>query len=337
MSGKADGVKTLDQHLQRVVTEEFIRDLDVKFHGAVRPVAEALIRAGKTFDAEAIEQLESSREIAAVTAAVHLRSLDACAFWKPLLSQAVQGSSHAPVVDLKAVSAEARALMALLNDREASEMRDKVLLMATEAAARTEKWIPDGRKKKGGGPKAVRYGRGAFHETEDEAGNPLERAATPRKVKKVKQESAVGRFFGWVFTVAVVIGLGYGVFWFIQNNQPEPMTTDDYSRLVSGVKERTIEGSEAVLKMRPAWVEQKSRDRESDIRLMLTVAKREDLKSVRMTDAGGAMVGHLKPDGTVVWGPAAQEADVRRAEQDRLQEEFEEAQRNSKKLLLEEP
>lgn len=333
MSEKADGVKTLDQHLQCVASEEWIRDLDAKFHGAVRPVAEALVASGRTFDVAALEALDNSREIAALTAAVHVRSLDACAFWKPLLAQTVQGSSHAPVADLKAVSLEARALMAVLNERPASEMRDKVLLMATEAAARTEKWIPDGRKKKGGGPKAVRYGRGAFHGTEDEEGNPIERAATPRKVKKVKQESALGRVLGWIMTIAIVAGLGYGVFWLIQNNQPEPMTTDDYSRLVSGVKERTIDGTESVLQMRPAWVEQKSRDRESDIRLMLTVARREDLKSVRMVDAGGAMVGHLKADGTIVWGPAAVAADERRAEQDRLQEEFEEAQRKSKKLL----
>jgi len=335
MAGPDDGAKTLLQQLERVATEEFLRDLDVKFHGAVRPVALELARGDRTFAPADIELMDSAPEIAAVTAAVHLRSLDVCAFWKPLLSQTVQGASHAPIADLKSVAGEARALMTVLNGRPESAMRDKVLLMATEAAARTEKWIPDGRKKKSGGPKAVRYGRGAFHGTEDEDGNAIEREATPRKRKIVKAESAVGRVFGWILTVAVVIGLGYGVFWFIQNNRPDPLTSEAYSSLVGRVLDRTIDEHEAVLKVKPAWTEQKARDRESDLRLMMTVAKREDLTSVRMVDAAGETVGRIDPEGVVVWGPPAIAADERRAEQDRLQEEFEEQQRKMKKALEE--
>ena len=329
-----EGVGSLEQQLKKIATQSSVDGLDAAFFGAIQPVARQLLKDGRTFELKAVEALDKSPEIAAVVAAVHLRSVETEVFWKPLLATTKTGGSTAPVADLKAVSAEARALMEILNGRPSSEMRDKVLLMATEAAARVEKWIPDGRKK-GGGPKAARYGRGAFHQKEDEEGNPVERAATPRRVKREKEESAIGRIFGWIFTIAVIAGLGYGVFWFIQNNQPEPMTVDEYSRLVGAVQNRTSDEKEAVLEMEPGWVQQKARDRESDLRLMLTVAKREDLTSVRMIDNDGKMLGHLRKDGTIAWGADAKAADERRAEQERLAEELEEAQRKGKSLLNE--
>jgi hypothetical protein len=331
MSAKRDGAKTLQQHLELIVSQERLEDLEVQFHGAVKPVAKKLLDSGNSFTLVELQKLESSAEIAAVTAGVHLRSLDVCAFWKPLLAQTSMGSSHAAIADLKAVSAEARALMALLEPRPSSEMRDKVMQLATEAAARTEKWIPDGRKKKGGGPSASRYGRGTFHDKFDADGSPIVREVTRRKI--IRPESGLARFIAWTLTLGVLGLMGYGVYWVVQNNQPDPMTTNDYSVLVRTVQERTVEDTEAVLRMGPGWIEQKSRYRESDIRLMLTIARREALDSVRMVDGTGAMLGHLKASGALHWGPAAEAADERRAEQDRLLEEFEDAQRNSKRLL----
>ena len=321
MVDESKGARTLAQHLVRIVDEEPDLDLDARFAGAVRPVARQLLLDKRDLTPDGLESIERSAEMAAIAAGVHLRSLDVLEFWKPLLKHCLAGSSKAPVKDLKGVSAEARALMALLQSKDPSEMRDKVLRMATDAAARVEKWLPR-RKTKGGGPAATRYRPGTFMEDEDEDGAPKVRVR-PLPVKREKPETPLGKVFGWILTIVAVAGMGYGVVWFIQNNKPEPLPVTTFSALVPQVTSKALEASELVLTAKPGWVDQNPQHRESDLRLLLTAGAREKPKSLRLVDRQGELLGRLSEDGVVTWGAAALAADELRAEQEAALEALE--------------
>jgi hypothetical protein len=321
MADQTKGARTLAQHLVRIVDEEPGLDLDARFAGAVRPVARKLLLDKRDLSPGGLLSLERSAEMAALAAGVHLRSLDVLEFWKPLLKHCLSGSSKAPVKDLKLVAAEARALMGLLQDKEPSEMRDRVLRMATESAARTEKWLPR-RKSKGGGPAAPRYRPGTFLEDEEEDGTPKVRVRPPT-VKREKRETPLGKVVGWILTIAAIAGMGYGIVWFIQNNKPEPLPVTTFSALVSQVTDKVLEDSELVLTARPGWVDQNVEHRESDLRLLLTAGAREKPKSLRLVDRQGELLARLTEDGGFVWGPSALAADQLRAEQEAALEALE--------------
>lgn len=312
MGEEAQGARTLVQHLIRIVDEEPGLDLDAKFAGALRPVARKLVEEGRDLSAEGLTALTSSAEMAAVVAGLHLRSKDVLEFWKPLLKHCLNGSSKAPIKDLKRVSAEARAMMELLQAKAPSEMRDKVLRMATEAAARVEKWLPRRASKKAG-PAAPRYRPGTFMEgDDDDDGKPKVRVRPP-PVRREKPETPLGKVFGWILTVLLIGGMGYGVVWFIQNNQPEPLPVATFTALVPQVTDKSLEGSELVLTTKPGWIDRKAEHRESDMRLLLTAGSREKPKSLRLVDRSGELLARLAEDGTFTWGAATLAADERRA------------------------
>lgn len=315
------GARTLAQHLIRIVDEEPGLDLDVGLLGAVRPVARKLVETGRDLSPEGLARIESSGEMAAIVAGVHLRSHEVLEFWKPLLKHCLAGSSKAPVGDLKRVAAEARAMMTLLQDKAPSEMRDKVLRIATEAAARTERWLPR-RASKGGGPSASRYRPGTFLEDEDEDGKPKVRVRPP-PVKREKPETPLGKILGWILTVVAVAAMAYGLFWFIANNQPEPLPVSTFTVLVAQVTDKALDGSELVLTVKPGWVDAQSEHRESDLRLLLTAGAREKPRSLRLVDRQGELLARLAEDGTFTWGAAALAADELRTEQEAALEALE--------------
>ncbi len=308
-----EGASSLVDNLKRIATEDSIENLDAGLHRAVQPVARTLLLDGVDPTPGALTALEKSPAMAAWAAAVSLRSLDVVDFWQPLLKHCLTGSSTAPVSDLKSTSEQARALMEVVGSRPSSEMRDKVLLLATEAAARVEKWIPAERKKgKRSGPKAARYKRGAFHE-QDEEGNPVQREATPRRVKKVKPASKIKAFFAWVFTVLVVLAMGAGVAWFaMTQNKSEPVTVESYSALVKQVEGKALEETELVITMGSVWVRKRPEHREADLRLLLTTGKREGATSIRAMTADGELLGRVPVEGPVTWGKLALTADRQR-------------------------
>ncbi len=331
MGEEAQGARTLAQHLIRIVDDEPGLDLDPKFAGAVRPVARKLVQEGRDLSAAGLATITSSAEMAAVVAGLQLRSQDVLEFWKPLLKHCVAGSSKAPIGDLKAVSAEARAMMELLQAKASSEMRDKVLRMATEAAARTEKWLPR-RPGKKGGPAATRYRPGTFLEGEDEDDDKPKVRMRPPKVKREKPESATARIFGWILTLLLIGGMGYGVWWFIQNNQPEPLPTTTFQALVPQVTDKALDGAELVLTMNPSWVDRKPEHREADMNLLLTAGARDEPTSLRIVDRTGELLARLAEDGSFTWGQATLAADQRRAEQEAALEALEEERRRPVKV-----
>jgi hypothetical protein len=326
MPDQPEGARTLAQHLIRIVNEEPGLDLDPKFAGAVRPVARKLLERGQGFAPEELAKITASAEMAAIVAGIHLRSVDVLEFYKPLLKHCLAGTSKAPVKDLRRTAAQARALMALLGEKQPSEMRDKVLLMATEAAARVEKWLPR-KVSKGGGPAAPRYRPGTFHETEDEEGNPVERKAPVVRVKRERPEGPLKKIFGWLLTLVAVGGMIYGVVWFLQNNQPEPLTVDRFTALVPDVTAMVMEEREMVLIAKGAWAVKRPEHRESDLRLLFKAGDRNKPKSLRVEDPAGTLLGRLDEAGGVSWGDAALQADAVREQQEQAMEELEELRR----------
>ena len=311
----ADGARTLVQHLLRIATEDSVEGLDPALQTALQPVARKLVQEGHNGDIEHLKALESSPEMAAWTAAASLRSLDVVEFWQPLLKHCLTGSSTAPVADLKSASEEARALMEVVSARPAGEMRDKVLRLATEAAARVEKWIPAERKKsKGSGPKATRFRRGTFM-GEDEDGNPIERAPIPRRVKREKPASRFRSFVGWTFTLLLVAAMAAGVVWFaMTQNKVEPMATEHYSALVKQVEGKAVEGRELVLTLAPAWVRKRPEHREADLRLLFVSGEREGATSIRAQTASGELLARIPVEGPLEWGELSLVADQARVD-----------------------
>ncbi len=315
--------RTLEQELNRIVDEQSIDGLDAAFHGAVRPVAQALVERGASLSPESLQSLSSSAEIAAVVAAVHLRSFHILEFWGPLLKHCASGSSPAPVPDLRRAARQARVLMDLLGSRESSEMRDKVLRMATEAAARIEKWLPN-KVSKGGPPAPARYRRGVFQGDEDEDGVPRMTPRTPPPpTERVKPESPLRTFFGWVFTLLAVAAMAVGTWWFVQSQEEEPLPLSHFQSLVPHVKGKRVEGSELVLTLASTWGTQRTRDREADMWLLRSTGEREGVESLRLVDREGELLGTLGPEGSFVWGERVLEQDRARDSAEALDEAVE--------------
>ena len=161
------------------------------------------------------------------------------------------GKSLAPVDDLQRIQKEASTLVARLELRPPSPIRDEVLRLAREAEERVQRWLPSRDSRSKAPSTATRYSRGAFEKL-DEDGNPIERPPEPED-EGPPPESTVRRVLGWTLTAAVVLGLGWAV-WMKATEAPKAPPLSHYQAFISETTERSIADGELALKVGSSWI-----------------------------------------------------------------------------------
>ena len=294
-------MSSLRDWLGRIASEESLPELDPKFHGLLRPPAHVLWSSGQSFGASALSGVEDSAQLSALSAAVHLRSLEAVEFWGPLLKQCLTGRSTAPLADLRRTAAQAEALVGALSLRAPSPVRDEVLRLAEEAATRTKKWLP----KRGDGPKPssvtpARYRRGTF-EPEDELGQPIPRAPGPEEEPVAAPESTRRRVVSWMVTVLGAVGLLSGV-WLYAHQATPSLPVSHYQAFLSETISKRIEGEDLVLTVNKRWREKSEEVRGNELARLLDRDDSAELYvRVRIVDMQGNIVARMERDGIPEW------------------------------------
>jgi hypothetical protein len=301
---KVDGVSSLRDWLGRIASEESLSDLDPKFHALLRPPAQQLWSSGQSFSASALAGVEDSAQLSALSAAVHLRSLEAVEFWGPLLKQCLTGRSTAPLADLRRTATQAEALIAALTQRAPSPVRDEVLRLADEAATRTKKWLPQ----RGAGPKPssvtpARYRRGTF-EPEDEFGQPIPRPPAPEEEQVPAPESRRRRVVSWIVTLLSALGLLWGV-WLYANQEPPSLPVTHYQAFLSETVGKTLDGEDLVLTVNEQWREKSEKVRGNElVRLLEQEGSAETYLKVRIVDTQGKVLARMERGGAPEWTEA---------------------------------
>ena len=303
-----EGTASLQDWLLRIAEAEDIADLDSSLHKAVRLHAQALHETGGSFGTAEIVGMESSAQLSALSAALHLRSLDVVSFWGPLLKHCLTGRSMAPLSDLQDTVQQAHALASVIGERPAGPVRDEVLRLATEAGERLEKWLP--KATSADSPKAAtRYSRGTFERSEDEDGNPIERAPEVPEKRGKPPESKLQSVLGWLLTLGVVAGLGAAV-WMFSQKEPPPPTLGDYQSAVSTVQGEQVQDTQLVLTMDDSWISASREDRLADLkRLWGLVGTDGPLESIRVEAADGSMMAIHERGSDPDWGEERLRAD----------------------------
>ena len=292
---EAHGVRSLSDWLVTISQSEQLEDLDSNFHRALRVPARELLSRGGDLGLAELAQVESSPVLSALSAAVHLRSLEVVKFWRPLLKSCLTGQSAAPLADLQSTSSQASVLAKRLADRPVSPVRDEVLRLVTEAEDRTKKWLP--RASAGETrSKVSRYRRGAFERTEDEDGNPIVRPPPP--------ESALRSAVGWLMTVAAIAAMAYGA-WTYSSRTPEPLPLSHYQAFLAEAVEKEIVGTELMLVVSEDWAVKSEERRSEELqRLIGGGGTTEAYVAIRVSDEQGTLLARLKPPGGPEWSGA---------------------------------
>ena len=290
--------RSLEHQLERIATAELLVDLESAYHQAARPGAESLLRRAAVLDLKTIPELDDPREMAALAAALYLRSVDLLEFWKPLLATCKSGQSTAPLRDLRATAREARALEARLATRKAGKARDAVLKKAAEAAERLEAWLPTSKKS---AAIATKYARGAFDEDEDEDGVVKVRPLPDPKARTAKPESPLRTVLGWILTLAVVGAMAYGGWQIVQEQKPRPRDAAYFNALVIDVTDKRLEDDAVVFSMSARWLTKARPEREADIATLRDHIEREGVAALRLVDARGGDLATVDAQGSVTW------------------------------------
>lgn len=298
---QGDGVASLTTWLGKIAEAEVIDDLDPKFHSALRSHAASLHGSDRSFQPTDLAAVDSSTELSALSAAAHLRSLEVVAFWQPLLKHCLTGRSTAPLADLQSSSREAQVLVEALSKRPAGPVRDEVLRLATEAEERTSKWLPRSPAGPAAPTAATRYSRGTFERNEDEDGNPIERPPPEPREKPPPKDSPLRVALGWLATAGAIAAIAFGV-WAYSQRAPEPLPLSHYQAFVSDATGKTIEGSELVLTVAPAWEQKAVAVRAAELERLVTGRGTTDsYESVRVVDASGAILARKEPGAEPSW------------------------------------
>ncbi len=292
------GPRSLEDQLTRIAADELIVDLESAYQKAARPGAESLIRRAAIVTARTIPDLDDPKEMAAVAAALHLRTVDLLDFWEPLLIACKSGQSTAPLRDLRTASKTARTLQALLETRKPSKARDAVLQKATEAAERVEDWLPAG---KTSSATATRYARGAFDEDEEEGGAVKVRPPPDPKARKERPESPLRRILGWALTVVALVGMGFGAWQVVQKQTPKPRDAAYFNSLIFEVDDKRVEPDAVVFTMAASWLTKPREAREADLSTLHEHLEREGVDALRVVDRKGGVLASVDVDGAITW------------------------------------
>jgi len=301
ISGEAKGVRSLTEWLAQIFSEDQIEGLDPKFHRALREPAQKLLDVGCDFEAADIAGVDSSPEISALSAAVHLRSVEASEFWGPLLKSCHTGKSIAPLADIQSIARQADTLVGLLTQRPASPIRDEVLRLASEAAERSKKWLP----RPGAGAKqdqkSTRYSRGAFEPSEDEEGNGTVRQRRPPQEPRVVPESPLRTFLGWLMTLVVLAAMVFGV-WTYSTQPPEPLPVSHYQAFLPEVTTKWTEATELILTVDGGWLEKPEARRIVELQRLLEVGDGTDVyDAIRVLSQEGRVLVEMDSSGSLKW------------------------------------
>ena len=303
-TNEAQGVRSLSDWLVTISESEQLADLDSNFHRALRdPARELLSQDGPLGPAE-IGRIESSPRLSALSAAVHLRSLEVVKFWRPLLKSCLTGKSTAPLADLQSTIGLASALADRLSARPASPVRDEVLRLVTEAEERTKRWLPKVSVGETRSTSAARYRRGAFERTEDEDGNPIERPPPSPEEAMPPPESALRSTVGWLMTALAIAAIVVGA-WSYSSQAPEPLSLSHYQAFLSEAVKKEIIGTELVLVVAEDWAGKSEGRRAAELqRLIGGGGLTEPYEAVRILDEQGSVLARLEPPGGPEWAAA---------------------------------
>jgi hypothetical protein len=294
--------RTLEEQLERIATADLIVDLESAYHQAARPGAEALLRRAATIDAKTIPSLDDPKEIAAVAAAMHLRAVDLLEFWEPLLVACKSGQSTAPLRDLRGTIKQARALEELVSGRKKTKARDAVLKKTTVAAESLEAWLP---QRTVSSTVATKYSRGAFDEEDEDAdavpGIKPPPDSKPRKVKIERPESAARKVLGWLLTILVLAGMGYGAWYVLQQQTPPARDTAYFNALVFDVAHKATDPDAVVFTMTLEWLAKPRPEREADITTLRGHLDREATTAMKVVDRKGGVLATVDAAGAVTW------------------------------------
>ncbi len=294
-----EGPRSLLDQLERLATADVIVDLESAYHQAARPGAEALLLRGATVDARTIPDLDDPREIAAVAAAIHLRTVDLLEFWEPLLAATKSGQSSAPLRDLRTAIKQARALEVVVAGRKKTKARDAVLKKTIEAAERLEQWLP----KRSGSTIATKYSRGAFDEEDEEGdGTPKVRPPPdPKAKKKDKPETPLQTALGWLLTIAALVGMGYGGWYVLQQQGTYVRDTAYFNAVIVDVADKTTEADSVTFTMSIGWLAKPRAEREAQIAELRSMLGPEEGSAVQILDSKGGLLADVDPAGAVTW------------------------------------
>jgi hypothetical protein len=297
----AQGVSSLADWLATISSSDQLDNLDPGFHRALRVPAKELVARGCEFGVAELGEVDSSSELSALSAAVHLRSFEVVAFWRPLLKSCLTGKSAAPLADLQSTTRQASALVDRLSVRPSSPVRDEVLRLATEAEERTGKWLPQSANAAGLPTAPTRYSRGAFERTEDEDGNPLVRPPPAPEEVGPPPESALRSAVGWLMTAVAVAAMAVGL-WTYSNQAPQPLPLSHYQAFLSEAVDKRIVGTELVLTVGAAWPTKTVERRATELeRLWGGGGTTEPYDAIRVVDEQGALLARYEPPGGPEW------------------------------------
>jgi hypothetical protein len=293
-----EGPRSLEEQLARIAGDDLLVDLEPSYRQGARPGAQSLLSRGVEITVRTIPLLDDPKEMAAVAAALHLRTIDLIEFWEPLLPACKSGQSTAPLKDLRTASQRARALQEVVQGRKESPSRDAVLKKAVAAAERVEAWLPSG---KGSSVAPTRYSRGAFDEEGEEDGVARPRTAPPPKVKVERPESPLRRALGWAITLLAIAGMSYGALQVVKQHRPKPRDTAFFNALVADVEDKRLEADAVVFTMSARWLVKPRREREADIDTLRGRLSLERVHVVRFVDKKGGVLASVDESGVVDW------------------------------------
>lgn len=285
--------------LVRIAESDSIDELDEQFHRALRNPAAALATSERSLSPAEIAEIEASPELAALSGAVHLRSLEALEFWRPLLKHCMTGKSLAPVDDLQRIQKEASTLVSRLELRPPSPIRDEVLRLARDSEERVRRWLPSRDSRSTVPSAATRYSRGAFEKL-DEDGNPIERPPMPED-EGPPPESAVRRVLGWGLTAAVVFALGWAV-WMKASEEPKAPPLSHYQAFISEITERSIADGELGLTVGSSWTAKPKEVRGKELhRLLKSGEDSGRFRAIRVLDGAGTAIVTIEASSPPDW------------------------------------
>jgi hypothetical protein len=300
---EAKGPGSLRDWLGRISSADSLDGLDAEFHCALRSPARELFETGELYEGQELSAIAQSAALSALSAAVHLRSLEVVAFWRPLLKHCLTGKSPAPLLDIQSTARQAQLLVDALTPRPPGPVRDEVLRLAHEAAQRTDKWLPSAREGPVRDTRATRYSRGTFERKEDEDGNLIVRPPASPREKGPSPESPMRVALGWGMTLAAVAAMAFGVLAY-SNKPPQPLSLSHYQAFLEEAVAKRIEGTELVLTVNEHWSGKPAQERGVELlRLVGGGGSTDDYDAIRILDQEGSVIARLDSGGLPQWSP----------------------------------
>ena len=254
------------------------------------------------FEAKSLSSIEESAALAALSAAVYLRSVEATVFWRPLLKHCLTGKSTAPLMDLQSTAQQAEVLVRSLSLREAGPVRDEVLRLASEASLMARKWLPNRGPARPKTSSAARYRRGAFEKTEDEEGNLIIRPPPGAPSGAARPESTTRRVLSWAGTGVALFAMLCGV-WVYSTKEPPALPLSHYQAFLPEANSKRIQGTELVLTVNGTWEQKPEERRASELeRLLDAGGTTERYVAVRILDDAGIVEARIERGSAPEWG-----------------------------------